>query len=295
MITVINEQLSTHEKEYQDDSFSTDNTPPNNTSTLANTAASTDNQLLLPHKFVTHSPKSGLNPLVDAAAYLFSLMGKLKLLKSYRHLSKLRNELTQEINLFQDAAKSLGYNSEYILVSRYALCASLDDIISNTPWGAQGQWDSHNLMSAFNQESITQERFFVILERLVQDPSLYIDVMEFMYICLSLGFKGMYRSTEYNNTQLEQITNALYKRIRAYRGDFSKILSPFPIKVFTAPKVAPTHWPSWIIVLLAVSFSLVLFAGIRYMLNVTSNQAYQDLTRMGKTASYETHDQTTEQ
>jgi len=295
MITVINEQLSIHENELPDDFYSAEDAPLNGKFAIAHAKSASDTQLLLPHKFVTHTPKSGLNPLVDAAAYLFSIMGKLKLLKSYRHLSKLRNELTQEISLFQDAAKSLGYSSEYILVTRYALCATLDDIISNTPWGAQGQWESHNLMSAFNQESVNQERFFVILERLVKDPSLYIDIMEFMYICLSLGFKGLYRSTEFNNNQLEQITNALYKRIRAYRGDFSKILSPFPIKPPSTAKAAANPWPTWVIILLAVGFSLVLFAGIRYMLNVTSNQAYQDLTRMGKTVSYETHDQTVEQ
>lgn len=294
MVTIINEQLSSDEKEITESSYHTDSEPA---PTIASLPSKNDaaTQLLLSGKFVTHTAKAGLNPLVDASAYLFSIMGKLKQMKSYRHMTKLRKELIKEINAFQDVAKSQGYSSEYILVTRYALCATLDDIITNTPWGAQGQWDNHTLQAAFNQEAINQERFFVILERLVKDPNLYIDIMEFMYICLSLGFKGHYRSSEFNNNQLEQITNALYKRIRAYRGDFSKTLSPFPIK--TTPVHKQNHlknMPVWLIVLLIASISLILFAGIRYMLNITSTQAYQDLTRMGKVTSYESHDQTTE-
>jgi type VI secretion system protein ImpK len=293
MVTIINEKLTNNEKDFTEANIQVADelvNTANNNQTL--TTAETANQLLLQSKFLTHNPKSGLNPLVDAAAYLFSVMGKLKLLKSYRHLSKLRKELILEINTFQDAAKAHGYSSEYILVSRYAICATLDDIICNTPWGTQGQWDSQSLLAAFNQEAINQERFFVILERLVKDPNLYIDVMEFMYICLSLGFKGHYRTSDYNNNQLEQITNSLYKRIRAHRGDFSKILSPFPPKPTTSTlKPQAKHMPLWLTVLLAVGVSLALFAGIRYMLNITSNQAYLDLTRMGKTVAYETHDQ----
>lgn len=291
MVMIVNEKLSENEKHLID----TSRPEEDGLSDQALATAKTTSQMVLPSKLVAHHPKAGLNPLVDAAAYLFSVMGKLKLIKSYRHLSKLHKELIQEINTFQDAAKSQSYSSEYILVSRYAICATLDDIITNTSWGAQGQWESHSLLAAFNQESINQERFFVILERLIKDPSLYIDVMEFMYICLSLGFKGHYRSSEFNNNQLEQIMHVLYKRIRAYRGDFSKILSPFPHKKpHTINKPAAKHLPLWLMVLFAAGISLVLFTGIRYMLSVTSTQAYQDLTRMGKIIPYETHDQAVE-
>jgi type VI secretion system protein ImpK len=245
MVTIINEDLAGDDKDSVEPGFHPEDGDA--LQTLMSAKADTSNQLLLSSKFITHSIKSGLNPLVDTSAYLFSIMGKLKRMKSYRHLTKLRKELIREINAFQDAAKSQGYSSEYILVSRYALCATLDDIITNTPWGAQGQWNNHTLLAAFNQESISQERFFVILERLVKDPNLYIDIMEFMYICLSLGFKGHYRSSEFNNNQLEQITNSLYKRIRAYRGDFSKTLSPFPIKAASVYKTAAKNLSTWLV------------------------------------------------
>ncbi|EKD54027.1 MAG: hypothetical protein ACD_60C00128G0003 [uncultured bacterium] len=252
----------------------------------------TANQLLTRNKLIVHHPKAGVNPLVDAAAYLFSIIGKLKQIKSYRHLNKLHKELVAEINHFQDEAKSHSYSSEYILVSRYALCATLDDIINNTSWGAQGQWENYSLLTAFNQESAQQERFFIILERLIKDPALYIDLMEFMYICLSLGFKGSYRATEFSSHQLEQIANALYKRIRAHHGDFSKALSPFPpIKASAAPKSEPQKKPqTGFIMLTTASIILALFIGLSYLLNTISDQSYQELMRIGKSIFYDTQE-----
>lgn len=253
---------------------------------------SSANPLLSRGKLISHHPKAGLNPLVDSAGYLFSIVGRLKLIKSYRHLNTLHKELVSEINLFQDSAKSHGYSSEYILVSRYALCATLDDVITNTTWGSQGQWDNYSMLSTFNQESAQQERFFIILERLIKDPNLYIDLMEFMYLCLSLGFKGSYRSTEFSNTQLEQICNALYKRIRAHHGDCSRVLSPYPIKPMGSSAIKkPQKKPAFGFAMITTAcIILSIFIALGFLLDTISNQTYDELLHIGKSLLYETHD-----
>ncbi len=250
-------------------------------------------QQLLSSKIIIHTPEAGLNTLVDAAAYLFSIMGKLKHVKSYRRLDKLRDELKQEIENFQQNAAACHveeYMAEYIPVACYALCVTLDDIISNTPWGSQGKWEPYSLLVSFNQDSISRDSFFIILERLISDPTHYIDLMEFMYICLSLGFKGHYNHSTFDHEQLEQIINALYKRIRAYRGDFSKVLSPFIIRPRVTSKQSFIHKiPIWLVTLLSINIIIALFAGARYLLDISSNQTYQNLSGMEKSAPYETH------
>jgi type VI secretion system protein ImpK len=250
-----------------------------------NTASS---HMLLHNKFILHNPKCGVNPLADAAAYIFSSIGKLKQLKSYRHINKLQKELISEINTFQDHAKTSGYSSEYILISRYALCATMDDIIQHTPWGRDAEWENqYSILRTFNQESASDDRFFVILERIIKDPALYIDVMELMYICLSLGYQGNYRHTEMQDNPLEKITHTLYKHIRAFHGDFSKALSPFPIKPSISHKTKTSKMSyvftffmtAIVILILCIVFS-VLFENI-------SNQAYSALTHIGKSTPYE--------
>lgn len=229
-------------------------------------------QLLLSSKMSIHMPEAGLNPLVDAAAYLFSIMGKLKHIKSNNHLDKLQEELKREIENFRDAIQAYSYNaqyiSEYIPIACFALCVSLDDIISNTPWGAQGKWKEFNLVAAFFPDPPSHLSFFLILERLIMDPAVYIDVMEFMYICLSLGFKCGYNShtSEFNNEQIEQVINSLYKRIRAFRGNFNKALSPFSIRPpqTTSSTLGWKSIPNWLVILIASSLSIILFTGGTY-------------------------------
>lgn len=254
-------------------------------------------QLLLSTKLLMHSSNGGLNPLVDAAAHLFSVMGRLKHLKSTRNLKKLHHDLVQEVETFEETAKvncaHSEYAVEYISVARYAICVTLDDIISDTSWGSKNQWDEYNLLDAFNQGAISRDSFFVILERLVRDPDIYIDVMEFMYICLSLGFKAHHNRTTFSQDQLDQIINALYKRIRAYRGNFSKILSPYQIKPRATKSAAPTkRIPAWVVVLLSVNFLAALFASSKFFLDRSSTQLYTTLTQTEKSVPYETHTET---
>ncbi len=254
-----------------------------------NTAIEThSNQTLLHSKFITHNPKAGVNPLVDTAAYLFSSVGKLTFLKSHRSLNKLQKDLVTEINTFQDAAKAHGYTSEYILVCRYAICATIDDIITHTTWGGEGQWDTYSVLTVFNQEAPQPDRFFLILERIIKDPRLYIDVMEFMYICLSLGYKGNYRTSTYGNFQLEKITHSLYRHIRSYHGDFTKVLSPFPSKTTPTVKKNPTKISYIFTFLTTASVIMLVFIGLGYMLDTLSNQVYKELMSIGKSIVYET-------
>jgi len=241
-------------------------------------------QLLLSSKVIIHRPEAGLNPIVDAAAHLFSVMGRLKHLKTHQHLDKLQTELMQDIEDFAETIQAYNYNEdyipEYVLITRYALCVTLDDIILSTPWGGQGKWEQYGLVTSFDQEPLSHQNFLIILERLVRDPDIYIDLMEFMYICLSLGFKCHYNSSQFDHEQLEHISNALYKRIRAYRGNFSKILSPFSVRPQQA--AASSYWrnmPAWSVILLAGVVSLVLLAGGKILLDRTYNHVNQSLTQ----------------
>ena len=246
--------------------------------------------LLLSNRAVTHHPKAGLNPLVDAAGFLFTVISELKYATGHRQLNQLQLELIKEVDTFQETISHHAYNAEYLIICRYVLCATLDDIITNTPWGGQGQWDSFSLLAAFNQDTQHQSKFFTILDRALKDPSLYIDLMEFIYICLSTGYKGQYRSTEHSQYQLEQITNNLYKHIRAYRGSFSKTLSPTPLKTPKAMiKPAPQSNTSLLFIFfMTACIMMTIFIGLDYLMDVISNEAYKNLNQIKTTVSNDT-------
>lgn len=250
----------------------------------------TPSALLLPSRIVTHHPKAGLNPLVDAASHLFTILGKLKHMQAYRQLNKLQKKLVREINSFQETIKHPAYNAEYLIVCRYVLCATFDDIISGTAWGGQGQWDHYCLLAAFNQDPHHHDKFFAILERAIKDPTMYIDLMEFIYICLSMGYKGQYRVTEHSQFQLEQIMDNLYKHIRLFRGSYSKTLSPVPLKS-TKPmaKAAAQYKPIGLTVAyVTVCIVMAIFISLGYLMDVISNDVYKNIAQIEKPVSYET-------
>jgi len=252
---------------------------PEETALSAITHLDTPSQILFPNRSGLHHPKAGLNPLVDAASYLFSLLGKLKSLKSYRHLNKLQKELIHEINVLQETIKQHNYNAEYIVVCRYILCATFDDVFLNTTWGNQGQWDQFSLLAAFNQDRQHQDKFFTIMERIVKEPALYIDLMELLYICLSMGYKGQYRGTEHNQYQLEQITHNLYKHIRAYRGNISKSLSPTSAPVTKSTrKPKASHTSFLFIFFVTACIVMTIFVSLGYLMDVISNEAYKTIS-----------------
>lgn len=236
---------------------------------------------VLRHSELHHHPHAQLNPLVDAANYFFSLLGKLKQRKSCQKLQKIQHEMIQEINHFQQNVQNYGYSPEYLVVCRYLLCATFDDVISHTTWGAKGVWESYSLLAAFKQHTFHQDKFFNILERAIKEPSVYIDMMELIYFCLSIGYKGRYRATEHSQFQLEQITNHLYKHIRAYRGSFSKTLSPVPLRQSkSAKKIAPRQTHPLFILFVTVCIVMAIFISLGYLMDVISNEAFKNIKQI---------------
>lgn len=245
--------------------------------------------LLLPSHHIAHTPKAGLNPLVDTASYLFSVIGELKQLQSYRRLKKLQGDLIREINHFQKAIIHHGYNMEYIAICRYIICAMFDDIIIHSSWGT-GQWEHYSLLAAYNQDLQHQDKFFAILERTIKEPTLYIDLMEFMYICLSMGYKGQYRGSEFNQYQLEQITNNLYKHIHAHRGSYSKILSPTPFKSYqnSTSIASQKGWSFNFVLILTAGLIMAIFISLGYLMEVISNESYKSITQIESSIPHQT-------
>lgn len=201
-----------------------------------NSQATVPSQVLYSSNIKFHTPEAGLNPLVDCAAYVFFLMGELQRRSEPHDLEQLRKELLDQIYTFQDAVQACRYTenylSEYLPTATYAVCVTLDDIISEAPWCGDERWKEYSLVATFFDEPPSKQSFLLILERLVLDTDLYIDAMEFMFICLSFGFKCQSGSNPFGLSyeQLDRISNALYRRIHAYRGNLTKQLSPFPIK-----------------------------------------------------------------
>ncbi|HEX4172448.1 MAG TPA: type IVB secretion system protein IcmH/DotU, partial [Acetobacteraceae bacterium] len=128
----------------------------------------------------------GANPLIEAAAPLLQLLGRLRNTYSQPNPAELRERAIQEVRGFEQAARNGGVPIEQVRPAHYALCASLDDVVLNTPWGSSGAWAARSLVSTFHQEVRSGERFFDLLRQMCQTPGTFLPVIELMYLCMSL-------------------------------------------------------------------------------------------------------------
>lgn len=170
--------------------------------------------------------RAAINPLVSAAAPLLWLAGRLNESAPPDDIIEFRNRILDEIKRFETAAMARDVSNRTTRVARYALCASIDDIILNTKWGGQSNWASNSLVGGLYNETWGGERFYDLLSQMMLNPDDTVDALELMAICLSIGFVGKYRVMEGGLGQLTRLRHELYRVIRRVRGPYERTLSP---------------------------------------------------------------------
>ena len=168
---------------------------------------------------------TGLDPLVRAASSVLLLAGQLRGTLAAPDVAGLRRHALDEIYKFEERARSSGAANETVLAARYALCATLDEAVLSTPWGAQSEWAQQTLLVSLHREAWGGEKFYAMLERISQDPERHIALMEVQYLCLVVGFTGKYHVEARGHARLAEVRQALYRRIREHRGAAASELS----------------------------------------------------------------------
>ncbi|MDR3435263.1 type IVB secretion system protein IcmH/DotU [Telmatospirillum sp.] len=167
----------------------------------------------------------GLNPLVAAAGPILGLVRRLRMSAGQSNVEGLRERVISEIKTFEKRAHGTEVPSESARAAHYALCAMVDDIVLNTPWGGNSGWARNSMVSTFHMDVSGGERFFDLLNHLLQDPAANGQVLELMYLCLSLGFEGRLRVLPQGALEHARIRDSLYRVLAQRRGDVERDLS----------------------------------------------------------------------
>jgi type VI secretion system protein ImpK len=216
----------------------------------------------------------GLNPLVAAAAPLLQLLGRLRTTYSQPNVDDLRERAIQQVRAFERQARDSGVPLEQLRPAHYALCASIDDVVLNTPWGSSGSWGARSLVSSFHQEVRSGERFFAVLGQMRENPGSYLPVLELMYLCLSLGFQGQYRLSPRGPGELERLREDVYTIIVRQRQAADPALSPHWQGVNAPYKPARAVVPSWVMGAAALVVVGGLFVWFSSGLNAASDDVF---------------------
>ena len=169
---------------------------------------------------------TGTNPLTRAAAVLFGLLGRIRNRAQHPDPDALRHSVVAEVRNFESRALQDKVDPSAVKAARYAICATLDDVVLNTPWGEASRWSQQSLVATFHRETVGGDRMYDLLARLEQDPARNVDLLEFMYLCLSLGFEGRLRVEAGGAERHAEIRRTLARQIAQQRGETDPDLSP---------------------------------------------------------------------
>ncbi|MFK3968907.1 type VI secretion system protein TssL, long form [Ensifer adhaerens] len=164
--------------------------------------------------------------IVGAAAPLLDLCGVLRSGALHQDVEQFRLDVLREINKFETRLMPMGLRGSVVRASKYAVCATIDDLVLNTGWGGRSIWAKRSLVSTLFGETWGGDRFFEILTQLKREPSINTEVLELMYYCISLGFEGRYRIAERGISQLTVIREDLFRLLRSLQGNVERDISP---------------------------------------------------------------------
>ena len=225
------------------------------------------------------------NALMSAATPLLTLATELRNTPTHPDPDGLFAHVSQEISNFEAVARRGGASPEGTLAGRYVLCTFLDEIILATPWGNQSSWVSRTLLNAFHNEGWGGEKFFLILDRLLQEPHKNIDLLELQYACLALGFEGKYRVQDGGGSELDRIQTNLFNVIRGCRGEFDQDLSPRWQGVRDQRTPLAKYVPLWVVGAVALGVLALTYFGFLMSLNDRSDPVAIRVAALGNNIS----------
>ncbi|HET6610200.1 MAG TPA: type VI secretion system protein TssL, long form [Rhodopila sp.] len=223
-------------------------------------------------------PQTGSNPLVAAASPVLAAIVRISGDAARGpDVDRLKRAMVDAIRKFEADALATGMDTRSLRAARYALCATIDDLVLNTPWGRASSWPQQTMTSIFHNEVTGGERFFEILDQMQHDLGNQLPVVELMYLCMSLGFIGRYRVMPRGIAALSELREGVYRAIRQRRGDFERELSPQWRGINAGARPLARRIPVWATGLATLVIASVAYIGFAFALSNSSEISFAEL------------------
>ncbi len=214
------------------------------------------------------------NRLIDAATPLLGLVIRVRRLADFRGVERLYQQGVDDVAAVDRELVEQGYERPTVVAYRYVLCAFIDEAVLGTDWGAHSIWSQHSLLSRFHNETWGGEKVFAITSRMEQEPERYRDMLEFIHLCLCLGFEGRYKVMANGRDEYEQIIRGLHEQIKNLRPDQeAQPLANALGNVVPARNRLRTGLPLWSI----GGLFLAAMAGVYSLYHIALNERIRDL------------------
>ena len=201
--------------------------------------------LPLPPSDPSAPPAISVSPLTVAASPLLQLLARLSSMHRGPDPRALRDRVARDLRNFELQAREAGIAMDLLRPAHYALCASFDDVVLNTPWGAASDWGRQTLVAAFHAGAQGTDQFFDQLRQMRKASDKFLPVIELMYFCLSFGFMGRTRQTR-GGGELEQVRSETHAAIATQRKAIEPELSRHWRGVIAPYQPGRHGLPAWV-------------------------------------------------
>ncbi len=165
-----------------------------------------------------------INPMIDAATPLLGMVMRMHTLSGSPLPDKLYQQVVTDIQAIEQQLQSQGYEPGAIVSFRYVLCTFIDETALGLGWNTDNGWVKKSLLVHFHNESWGGEKVFILIERLLGEPKRYLDLIEFIWLCLCLGYRGRYKVTQGHNDEFNRLLRRLQKQIRQLRPEQGSVV-----------------------------------------------------------------------
>lgn len=146
---------------------------------------------------------NSLNPMIDAATPLLGMVMRLSTMNSQTMPEHLFAQVVTDVQAVEQLLQEQGYEPGVIISFRYILCTFIDEAALGNGWSNKNEWIKQSLLVHFHNEAWGGEKVFILLERLIRESKRYQDLLEFLWLCFSLGFRGRYKVAAQDQGEFE--------------------------------------------------------------------------------------------
>jgi type VI secretion system protein ImpK len=221
---------------------------------------------------------TNINPILECCAPLFSLLLPMK---NAAVAEKVQSDLRDQVIELFDVLERMGYEkgltSSEIQHARYAMAAFTDELIMGSSWPGRLQRMSKPLQLEFFGENSAGQGFFERLEKLRQSGDKHRHLLELFYLCLQMGFEGIYRLKGLEQLMALQVD--LRSQLEDSIGKVDRTLSPQakPKEGFIM-KVG-RNVPVWAIGSVTGAVMMFLYFGFSWAVNKDANESSDNIEK----------------
>lgn len=218
------------------------------------------------------------NLMLDAASPLFGLVIRLRTLDDLPNLSYVHKTVQNQVSNIRQEIQQHGYPIVHQEVYSYALCLYLDEAVMSRPWGSNSCWSHQPLLSIFHDETQGGEKIFVLLERVMQAPREFQDVLEFLYYCFCLGLRGKHALDPKCEDIIKALISRMHTVIRELRGPTpEEVCDPYSNVVHCPHRPRRWEWPWWSPLVISAVAMVCAYSYYSYRLDLLTAEVLESL------------------